>query len=107
SLIAEGCNIYGTVDFSVLFSGVTVEADAQVRDSIVMPGAVVKKGAVVQYAIVAEDAVIGENSVVGMRPEQVDNKGDWGIAVIGGGAVLPAGSVVKPKEMVDVDHMEG
>ncbi len=28
SMVAEGCNIYGTVDFSILFSGVTVEEGA-------------------------------------------------------------------------------
>lgn len=106
SMIADGCNIFGTVDFSVLFAGVTVEEGAVVRDSIVMPGSVIKKGAFVQYAIVAEDCVVGENSFVGMRPEQVENKNDWGIAVIGPGATISANSIIKPKEMVDADRME-
>ncbi len=106
AMVADGCNIFGTVDFSVLFAGVTVEEGAEVRDSIIMPGTVIKKGAVVQYAIVAEDCIIGENSVIGMRPEQVDNKNDWGIAVIGPGAVLSADSVVRPKDMIDADRME-
>ena len=43
SMVTEGCNVYGTVDFSILFAGVTVEEGAIVRDSIVMPGAVIKK----------------------------------------------------------------
>ena len=38
-----------------------------------------------QYAIVAEDSVVGANSVVGQRPEDVENKEDWGVAVIGPG----------------------
>ena len=44
SLISEGGNIYGNVDFSVLFSGVTVEEGAEIRDSIIMPGARVLQG---------------------------------------------------------------
>ncbi len=106
AMIAEGCNIFGTVDFSVLFAGVTIEKGAVVRDSIVMPGSVIKSGAVVQYAIIAEDTVIGEDSVVGMRPEQVQDKDDWGIAVIGSGAKLKKGSVIKPKQMIDAERLE-
>lgn len=106
AMIADGCNIFGTVDFSVIFAGVTIEEGAEVRDSIVMPGSVIKKGALVQYAIVGENCVVGENSVIGMRPEQVENKDDWGVAVIGPGAELPANSTVKPKEMIDADRMK-
>ena len=46
SLITEGCEVYGTVDHSVLFAGVTVEEGANVRDSVIMPGAVIHRGAV-------------------------------------------------------------
>ena len=66
SIISEGCNVYGTVDFSVLSSDVYVAPDAVVRDSIIMPGARIEEGAVVQYAIVATDSVVGAGSVVGL-----------------------------------------
>ena len=49
SMISEGSNIDGKVDFSVLFSGVTVEEGAEIRDSIIMPGSRICKDAVVQY----------------------------------------------------------
>ncbi|MGN1117438.1 MAG: glucose-1-phosphate adenylyltransferase, partial [Acutalibacteraceae bacterium] len=76
SMIAEGCDIEGDIDYSVIFSNVTVEEGAQVHYSIVMPGTVIKKGAVVQYAIVAENAVIEENAVVGLSPEETENLAD-------------------------------
>ena len=60
SMVTSGCEVYGTVENSVLFHSVTVEEGAVVRYSILMPGTVVKKGAVVEYAIVAEESVIGE-----------------------------------------------
>ena len=106
SMISEGGNIYGNVDFSVLFSGVTVEEGAQVRDSIVMPGAQIKRGALVQYAIVAEDAVIGENAVVGARPEEMANLDEWGVAVVAAGVTVGDGCCIPAKAMIDADVMK-
>ncbi len=105
SMIAEGCEIEGTVDFSVLFANVTIEEGAVVKDSIVMPGAVIKSGANVQYAIIAEDAVIEEDAIVGARPEDTKTE-DWGIAVIGAGVRIKNGTTVKPKEMIDLEAKE-
>ena len=104
SMITEGCEIYGNIDFSVLFTNVTVEEGANVKYSIVMPGTVVKKGATVQYAIVAEDSVIDEGAVVGRSPESMDNIDDWGVAVVGNGVHIGKGAVVNPKEMVNEDR---
>lgn len=106
SMITEGCEVYGSVDFSVLFSGVTIEEGAVVRDSIIMPDAVIKKGAVVQYAIVAENSVIEENATVGQRPEKMANVDDWGVAVVGAGLTVGKGASVAPKMMVEEDIKE-
>ena len=103
SMITEGCVIEGTVDFSVIFAGVTIEEGAVVRDSIIMPGSVVKKGAVVGYTIVAEQAVIGENAVIGARPEKMENISEWGVTVIGNGVTIGAGVNIAPKSMVETD----
>lgn len=103
SMITEGCDIEGTLDFSVLFANVTVEEGAEVKYSIVMPGTVIKKGAVVQYSIVAENAVIEEGAVVGESPENMANVDDWGVAVIGNGVTIGKGAKVAPKAMVDED----
>ena len=99
SIVAEGCEIDGNVDFSVLFANVTIEKGATVRDSIIMPGSVVKSGATVQYAIVAENAVIEENAVVGAR-EQDCKDGEWGIAVVGENVTIGKGETVAPKAMI-------
>ena len=103
SMITEGCEIDGDIDFSVLFANVTAEEGAEVRYSIVMPGTVIKKGAVVQYSIVAENAVIDEGAVVGERPENMENVDDWGVAVVGSGVHIGKGAKVAPKAMVDSD----
>ena len=93
SLITEGCEVYGNVDHSVIFSGVIIEEGADVRDSVIMPGSVIHRGAVVRRSIVAEDAVIGAGAVVG---EESGN-----IAVVGHGITLPAGANVLAGQQVD------
>ena len=90
SLITEGCEVFGNVDHSVIFSGVTIRKGATVKDSVVMPGAVIERGAQVQRAIVSEDAVIGAGATVG---EATGN-----IAVVGTGVSLAAGGKVKAGE---------
>jgi len=99
SLVAEGCDIEGDVDFSVLFANVTIEDGAVIRDSIIMPGSVIKKNAVVQYSIVAENSVIGEYARVGAR-EQDCKPGEWGITVVGENVEITANEVVPAKSMI-------
>ena len=108
SMIADGCDIAGSIEFSVLFSNVVVKPGAVVQDSIIMPGCVIEEGAVVQYAIVSENTVIGKNAVVGARPEDIEDKDKWGIAVIGDNRKIGAGAKIAPKEMVakDIEGVE-
>ena len=102
-MITEGCEINGNIDFSVLFANVNVEEGAIVHDSIIMPNSVIKKGAVVEYAIVGENCVIGEGAHIGERPEQVDDKAQWGVAVIGHDVNVSDKAVAPPKAMISKD----
>ncbi|MEG1850286.1 MAG: sugar phosphate nucleotidyltransferase, partial [Oscillospiraceae bacterium] len=105
SMITEGCDIDGEIDFSVLFAGVTVEEGAVVRDSIVMPGSIIRRGATVQYAIIAENCDIGAGSVIGERPECYPKDGTpWGIAVVGGGVSIAPGARVAPCEIISASN---
>ena len=101
SLVADGCNVYGNLEFSILFSGVTIGKGATINSSIIMPGAVIEEGATVQFAIIAENTVVRKNAVVGAKPEDCANRDDWGIAVVGENAIIDEGAIVKPKEMID------
>ena len=103
SMIAEGCEINGSIDFSILFAGVTVEEGAVIHDSIIMPGTVVKKGAVIEYAIIGEDCVVGEGAHIGERPELVEDKTQWGVAVIGHHVNVSDKAVAPPKAMISKD----
>ncbi|MBQ9139468.1 MAG: glucose-1-phosphate adenylyltransferase [Ruminococcus sp.] len=100
SMIAEGCDIDGSVDFSVLFAGVTVEEGAVVNYSIIMPGAVIKSGAVVEYAIVGSDSVIESGAHIGKSPESAEKTDNWGIAVVGHNVTVSSGKSVDPKQII-------
>ena len=65
AFINQGCVIDGTVQKSVLFTGVRVGAGAKIIDSVLMNGVEVEEGAVVQRALVADNVKIGKDAVVG------------------------------------------
>lgn len=102
SLISEGCEIYGKVSDSVLFSDVTVAAGAQVEYSILMPGAIVEEGAVVRYSIIAENAHICAGARIGASPSEtpIDK---WGVAVVAAGVRIGAGAEMAAREMAGLD----
>ncbi len=103
SMITDGCNVYGTVNHSILFGGVTVESGAYVEDAVIMNNTVIKSGAKVCHCIVAEGAVIESNAVVGAMPDgQTD-----GVATIASGVTVGAGATVGPNAMVREDVKEG
>jgi len=70
-----------------------VEEGVAIADSVIMPQCTVGRGTVITRSIIAENTVIGPGCCIG-GPE-------GGIAVIGQGVVLPAGTVVKPGEQVE------
>ncbi len=106
SLVTEGCEIYGNIDYSILFNNVTVEEGATVDYSLIMPGAVIKKGANVRYAIIAENAVIEENADIGGDPAVVGTD-DWGITVIGANLNIGKGAKISANKMIVNDVKEG
>ena len=92
SLVTEGCEIYGSVENSVLSDGVIIEEGASVRNSVIMSDVRICKGASVDYSICDSGAIVGEDSEIGER------SGDCEITVIGGGAVVPPGKRISAKD---------
>ncbi len=63
--ITQGCQVFGDVKNSVLFTNTIVGKGAKIVDSVLMPGAFVEDGAVVTRALVANNVRIGKNAKVG------------------------------------------
>ncbi len=103
SMLADGCNVNGKLEFSILFPGVTVGKGAVINSSIIMPGAVIEDGANIQFSIISENTVIGKNAQIGKNPTDCENRDDWGITVIGDGLKIADNVVIEPKAMIDHD----
>jgi len=106
SLVSDGCEIYGKLDYSILFENVTVEEDASVEYSLVMPGAIIKKGAKVRYSIIAENVVVEEGADIGGDPAIVGTDG-WGITVVGDNLTVGKGAKLSANKMIREDVKEG
>jgi len=65
TLITEGCEIYGSVENSILSVGVVVEEGAVVRDCVIMENARIRKNSVVNYSILGENTIVDEGAVAG------------------------------------------
>ena len=89
SMIALGCEIYGTVENSVLASNVVVEKGAVVKDAVILANSVIKAGATVSYSIIDENVTVGKNAVVGV---DIDPKAE--IVVLGRGITVADGVTV-------------
>ena len=82
SLVANGCQIFGTVRHSIVSTNAYVGERAVVEDSVLLPGAVVEEGARIVRAILGE----GSRVKAGMTLGSVDVTKDT--AVIGNGVVV-------------------
>jgi glucose-1-phosphate adenylyltransferase len=101
SMITEGCEIYGTVENSVIFSGVRIAPGAVVRDSVIMRDVTIEEGAVVEYSIIDSNVSIGKDAKVGAPKDNAD-----GIAVVGGDLEIPEGMKVAGGLMVNQSKLE-
>ena len=70
---------------------------ALVEDSVVMPGVTIEDGAIVRNAILGENSKVCKNAVVGGA---FDKDEDRKISVTSKGAVVEAGSVLRPGDML-------
>ena len=98
-MVAEGCEVEGEVEHSLLFQGVRVGAGARVVDSVVMRGARIGDGAVVERAVIAENAQVGADAHIGAAQGDlcVLGPGAW----IAPGASVAAGASVEPNATVE------
>lgn len=106
STVTEGCSIYGTVDHSIISSGVSVGEGSIIRDSVIMPGAAIGSGTIVEKCVIGSGAVIGNNVRIGIS-ESEDNPHSSsmcsnGLVLIEGGAQVADNSVVYKGSMVEI-----
>nr|QGT51028.1 glucose-1-phosphate adenylyltransferase [uncultured Firmicutes bacterium] len=104
--ITEGCEVFGTVEHSVLFEGVEVEEGAVVKDSILMPGARIGKNVRVEKSIIGPGSEICEGAYIGSSGECANDEFlntkicSDGISLIGANIVIDKNVEIKELAMV-------
>ena len=98
SLISDGCEVYGTVQNSILGPGVIVQEGAVVRNSIVMSGCTVDKNTIIDRTIIDENTAIGADVKIG-QGDNIPNESkphiyNTGITVIGENSCIPNGITI-------------
>lgn len=106
SMVAEGCQVHGTVINSVLFPGAVVEEGALIEDSIIMSNSIIKKNSSVKKCIISEFVTVGEYCRLG-EGEDIQNEYkpgiyNSGITVVGEEADIPDGAVIGKNVMIDI-----
>lgn len=98
SAVSDGARIFGTVNHSVLSSGVIVNDNSKIIDSVVMNKTEIGKNSEIAYAIIDKNVKIGEGvKILGTKENLVIiGKG----AEISSGKTIEAGSKIEPLERV-------
>ena len=95
SIIGEGAEIYGEVQYSVIGAGVRIEKGAVVHNSIIMKECVIGENTVVEKSIIADKTIVGANCHLGVgeyAPSTLNEKvyaSD--LVTIGEDSVIPDG----------------
>ncbi len=95
SILGDGCEVYGTIEDSVIGNSVEVGEGVYIKDSIIMNGTKVGAGCRIIKGIVSENVEIGENVELGvgdevpnvLRPDIYTS----GLVTIGEKSQIPAG----------------
>ena len=99
SIVSEGANVSGKIINSIISHSAFVGKDAEIFDSVILPGAKIMDGAKIHHSIIAEHATIGKNAVVGAKQDAPVN-GEWQIALVGPFAKVDEGATVLPGQMI-------
>ncbi|MGD9678501.1 MAG: glucose-1-phosphate adenylyltransferase [Vulcanibacillus sp.] len=71
SLINEGCKINGTIDSSIIFSGVIVKKGSIIKNSIIMPNVKIGNDVNLNRVIVTENMIIPDKSFVDNNKDDI------------------------------------
>ena len=105
STVTEGCIIDGTVEHSIISSGVSIGSGSVIRDSVIMPGASVGCNTVIEKCVIGSGAKIGSGAVIG-REESEENPYKsamctHGIVLVESGAQVDNNAVIFKGSMVE------
>ena len=98
SIIMSGCEVYGTVENSVIGSDVKISKGAIIKNSIIMSDVSIGENTIVEYSIIDEGTIIGKDCKIG---EAKDN--NKGISVLSRMIQISDGITVQGGAIIDKD----
>ncbi len=101
SIIMSGCEIYGTVENSVLSSNVVIKEGAVIKNSVIMADTTIGKNAYVEYSIIDENVKVGDGAKIG-EPKNLGK----GITVLGRNLTVSDKVTVSGGKIIDKDVKE-
>ncbi|HCH74107.1 MAG TPA: glucose-1-phosphate adenylyltransferase [Clostridiales bacterium] len=101
SIIMSGCEIYGTVENSVLSSNVVIKEGAVIKNSVIMADTTIGKNAYVEYSIIDENVKVGDVAKIG-EPKNLGK----GITVLGRNLTVSDKVTVSGGKIIDKDVKE-
>lgn len=98
SYISSGCIIDGTVENSIISTGVIVEKGTRITNSIIFHNSIIKKNSLLVKVIIDKNVLIGTGVKIGVgenKPNKILGKNlSTGISVIGKNAIIPDKMVI-------------
>ncbi len=101
SIIMSGCEVFGTVENSVLASDVKVGKGVTVKNSIIMSDVTIEDNATIEYSIIDERTLIKKNAIIGDSIES-----GKGIALLGRDIVIGENVKINGGQIVDSNVKE-
>ena len=96
--------MYGTVDHSVIFGGVTIGEGSEIKDSVIMPGVKIGKNVRIEKTVIGANAVINDGAAIGIYDDPENKYASamctHGIVLIEGGAEVAENAGVARGSMI-------
>ncbi|MBP2033849.1 glucose-1-phosphate adenylyltransferase [Clostridium algifaecis] len=86
SIVVDGCEVYGEVTHSIIFSGTIIGKNSKIIDSVIMPNTKIGDNVIINKAVIGSGASIRRDSIIGDGKE---------ISVVGSNVDVKAGSILE------------
>jgi glucose-1-phosphate adenylyltransferase len=67
SLLSEGCEIYGTIERSVVYRGVKVGRGARIKNAVILPNTIVEENAWIENAVIGSQTVVKSGVIIASK----------------------------------------
>ncbi|WHH61481.1 glucose-1-phosphate adenylyltransferase [Petroclostridium sp. X23] len=110
SLINEGCMIFGEVENSVLFPGVSVGAGSKIENSVILPNVSIGNNVRIENAIICERTIISDGCQIGyghtVSNPAVNIDAPPQITVIAENIIIPKNLKIEKNARISLENIE-